>query len=142
MTFCLKRYQESLKVSMVRSKEFTGTRLGSGNKMKNKLGWKVAATAAIAGGLLVAVAGPALAVEKDFGPLGCSGTLTYTQTYTFSNGTTVHVQFGSTTKTHTYDNGNNILHQYYTPGLTSVTDSTATTTKSFQSTGNGITCTS
>lgn len=86
---------------------------------------------------------PAYAASKDFGARSC-GTTWVVQTVTYSSGTTVHVQIGSSTKTWTFSNGDNIIHRYYSAGLSSVSASSATTTGSFSggSSENYVTCTS
>ncbi|MFT4030649.1 MAG: hypothetical protein QM675_12305, partial [Protaetiibacter sp.] len=102
------------------------------------------AKSAIAGAAALALVGlsaaPATAATLDFGARNCSSGWVV-ETYTFSSGNTAHLQIGSATKTMTYSNGTNIIHRYYSAGLQYVTASSATTDGAFQSTGNGVTCT-
>ncbi|MFT4051931.1 MAG: hypothetical protein QM677_06740 [Microbacterium sp.] len=108
----------------------------SRNHSNSRVRFKAAAVALGVG----LTASPAAAVT--FGARSCSGSYPYVQTYTFSSGKTVHVQIsGGTVKSKSFSNGSDIIHRYYTSGLSSVTDSYASTTGSFQSTGNGVTCT-
>jgi len=83
---------------------------------------------------------PASAATWDFGARSCSSPYPLVETYTFSSGNTVHLQIGSTTQTHRFSNGNNIIHRYFPSSLSYASASSATTDGSFQSTGNGVTC--
>ncbi len=114
-----------------------------GDKMRNLkgLGTKVGLVS-VAAALLALQALPANAAIKGFGARDCTASLPYVQTFTYSNGNTVHLQVYGTGMSKTFNNGANIVHRYYSSGYTQVTASSATTDGSFQSSGNGVTCTS
>ncbi len=91
----------------------------------------------------VAQAVPASAsATKNFGSRDCASTWVI-ETSTYSTGTTVHTQIGTTTKVKTFSNGGDIIRRYYSAGLNSVSASSATTTGTFSSgtSKNYVTCT-
>jgi len=106
-----------------------------------RVGTKVGVVSAAAA-LVVLQALPASAATKNFGARDCGSGLPYVQTFTFSNGTTVHLQVYGTGLPKTFNNGANIVHRYWSSGYTQVSASSATTDGTFQSSGNGVTCTS